>query len=90
MTTITLAKGLNAGLRAATTAPDAEVPRGGDLIVAVDGRPVEDMADVSLAVSSRAVGDRVTLTLQRDGATRRLEIVLADRPDDVGVVPTAP
>ncbi len=80
----------DAGLRAATTAPDAEVPRGGDLIVAVDGRPVEDMADVSLAVSSRAVGDRVTLTVQRDGATRRLDIVLADRPDDVGVVPTAP
>jgi S1-C subfamily serine protease len=51
---------------------------------------VEDMADVSLAVSSRAVGDRITLTVQRDGATRRVEIVLADRPDDVGVLPAAP
>jgi len=80
----------DAGLRAATTAPDADVPRGGDLIVAVGGRPVEDMADVSLAVSSRAVGDRITLTVQREGATRRVEIVLADRPDDVGVLPVAP
>ena len=47
----------DAGLRAATTPADADVPRGGDLIVAVDGREVRDMADVSLAVSSRAVGE---------------------------------
>jgi S1-C subfamily serine protease len=79
-----------AGVVAATGAPDSEVPRGGDLIVAVDGRPVEDMADVSLAVSSRAVGDRLRLTLQRDGERRQVEVVLADRPDDVGVSPAAP
>ena len=36
----------------------ADVPRGGDLIVAVNGRAVDDMADVSRAVSSRAVGER--------------------------------
>jgi S1-C subfamily serine protease len=74
-----------AGLRAATTPPSAEVPRGGDLIVAVDGRSVEDMADVSLAVSSRAVGDRLSLTVLRGGDRVRLEVVLADRPGDVGV-----
>lgn len=79
-----------AGVVAATGAPDAEVPRGGDLIVAVDGRPVVDMADVSLAVSSRAVGAGLALTLQRDGQRRQVEVVLADRPDDVGVSPAAP
>ncbi len=79
-----------AGLRAATTAPDADVPRGGDLIVAVDGRSVEDMADVSRAVSSRAVGATISLTVQRDGSRRRIEVVLADRPDDVGVSPATP
>jgi S1-C subfamily serine protease len=61
------------------------VPRGGDLIVAVDGRPVEDMADVSLAVSSRAVGDRLSLTVLRGGDRVRVDVALADRPDDVGV-----
>jgi len=80
----------DAGLDPATTAPDADVPKGGDLIVAVDGRPVADMADVSLAVSSRAVGAPITLTLQRDGVQRRVEVVLADRPGDVGVAPAAP
>lgn len=79
-----------AGLKAATTPRDADVPRGGDLIVAVDGRPVEDMADVSRAVSSRAVGETLPLTVLRDGTRTGLRITLEDRPDDVGVVPAAP
>ena len=75
----------DAGLRPATTPDDADVPRGGDLIVAVDGREVSDMADVSLAVSSRAVGDALTLTVLRDGARVDVQMTLADRPADVGV-----
>ena len=73
------------GLRPATTAKDADVPRGGDLVVAIDGRPVEDMADVSRAVSSRAVGEAVELTVLRDGRRVTLHVVLDDRPADVGV-----
>ena len=79
-----------AGLRAATTAQDADVPRGGDLVVAVDGRPVEDMADISRAVSSRSVGDPLTLTVLRDGRRVILRVTLDDRPDDVGVEPANP
>ena len=80
----------DAGLRAATSAPDADVPRGGDIIVAVDGREVEDMADVSRAVSSRAVGQPMAVTVVRDGARRTIRVTLADRPGDVGVTPAAP
>lgn len=76
-----------AGLRPATTTPDADVPRGGDLIVAVDGRQVEDMADVSRAVSSHAVGQDLAMTVLRDGRRITLTMTLADRPDDVGVAP---
>ena len=79
-----------AGLKAATTPRDADVPRGGDLIIAVDGRPVEDMADVSRAVSSRAVGETLPLTVLRDGRRADLRIVLEDRPGDVGVAPASP
>lgn len=78
------------GLRAATTAKDADVPRGGDLIVAVDGRSVEDMADISRAVSSRAVGEPLTLTVLRDGRRVDLRVALDDRPGDVGVGTPAP
>jgi S1-C subfamily serine protease len=78
----------DAGVRPATSPDDADVPRGGDLIVAVDGREVKDMADVSLAVSSRAVGDSLTLTVLRDGARVDVPLTLADRPADVGVAAT--
>jgi S1-C subfamily serine protease len=74
-----------AGLRPASTPADAEVPRGGDIIVAVDGREVRDMADVSLAVSSRAVGDDLAVTVLRDGDRIDVGLTLADRPSDVGV-----
>ena len=80
----------HAGLRAATSPRDADGPRGGDLIVAVDGGPVEDMADVSRAVSSRAVGDALSLTILRDGRRTRLRVVLYDRPGDVGVATASP
>jgi S1-C subfamily serine protease len=77
----------DAGLRAATTPLEADVPRGGDLIVEVQGRAVTDMADVSRAVSSRAVGDPLEMTVLRDGRRVTLTFTLADRPDDVGVAP---
>jgi S1-C subfamily serine protease len=76
-----------AGLEPSTSAPGADVPRGGDLIVAVGGRPVEDMADVSRAVSAQPVGGDLDLTILRDGRRETVKLVLADRPADVGVTP---
>jgi len=64
---------------------DAEVPRGADLIIAVNGTPVEDMADVSRAVASRTVGERISLTVLRDGEERTVQMTLRDRPAGVGV-----
>lgn len=74
----------DAGVKAADNA-DAEVPRGGDLIVAVNGKPVTDMADVSEAVASRKVGDTITVTVLRDGKSQTLTLTLKDRPADIGV-----
>ncbi len=71
-----------AGIVAAQN-PDADVPRGADLIVAVNGRPVTDMADVSRAVAGRRVGDRITVTVRRDGQERTVALTLQDRPAGV-------
>lgn len=76
----------DAGLQAAENG-DAEVPKGGDLIVAVNGTPVTDMADVSEAVASRKVGDKITVTVLRDGKSETLTLTLKDRPADVGTKP---
>ena len=73
----------DAGMKAADSA-DAAVPKGGDLIVAINGTPIADMADVSKAVASRKVGDQITLTVLRDGKSETLTLTLKDRPADVG------
>ena len=73
----------DAGMKAADSA-DAAVPKGGDLIVAINGTPIADMADVSKAVASRKVGDQITLTVLRDGKSETLTLTLKDRPADIG------
>lgn len=73
----------DAGIRGARN-PDADVPRGADLIIAVNGRPVTDMADVSMAVASRTVGDRITITVLRDGEEKTVGVTLGNRPVDIG------
>lgn len=72
-----------AGLRPAGN-PEAVIPRGADVIVAINGRRIEGMSDVVQEVASRPVGARIRLTVVRDGRTRQVALRLADRPDDVG------
>ncbi|MBL8849753.1 MAG: trypsin-like peptidase domain-containing protein [Planctomycetaceae bacterium] len=50
----------------------------GDLIVAIDGKPVGSMAEMSAALSGRSAGDTVTLTILREG--QRSDIPVALRP----------
>lgn len=72
------------GLQAADDG-DAAVPKGADLIVAVNGTPVRDMADVSQAVASRKVGEEITVTVLRDGSEKTVTLTLKDRPKDIGI-----
>ncbi len=55
---------------------------GGDLIVAIDGRPVKSAEDVVRAITQRLVpGQRVEITYVRDGAEETVTVVLAERPE---------
>jgi serine protease Do len=47
----------------------------GDVVVAIDGRPVEDAAQLRNELASAAVGSRVRLTVLREG--RKVELTLA-------------
>jgi putative serine protease PepD len=73
----------DAGLRASTgtkTVDGAEVPTGGDVIVAVDGNPVTTSAELQSAVDAKQPGDTMKLTVVRDGKRRTVEVTLAERP----------
>ena len=49
----------------------------GDVITAVDGEAVTNLDDMLTLLERRAPGDRVNLTVWREGATRRQAVVLA-------------
>lgn len=58
-----------------------EVPVGGDVIVAVDGRPVDRMNDLLVYLERyRKVGDKITLTILRGNEKLDKELVLGERP----------
>jgi S1-C subfamily serine protease len=53
---------------------------GGDLIVAVNGRPLTREHDLADEISAHSAGDRVRLTLLRDGKRSTVEVELGKRP----------
>jgi len=59
------------------------VEAGGDVIVAIDGEPIEDDADLPLRISLLEPGDSVTLDVIRDGEREQVEIELGERPDEI-------
>ncbi|MFN4240818.1 MAG: PDZ domain-containing protein, partial [Erythrobacter cryptus] len=54
---------------------EAIVP--GDIITALDGKPVGGLAELAARLDDRAVGETVELTLQRGTAKRKLRLTLA-------------
>jgi S1-C subfamily serine protease len=71
------------GLEAATrqvTVNGVGALLGGDVIVAVDGRPVTSSAQLAEAVAVRKPGDRLMLEVVRRGASRKVLVTLGDVP----------
>jgi S1-C subfamily serine protease len=66
-----------AGLRPARTTAFGRVELG-DVITAVDGEPVATRADLVAILDEHRFGDRVTLTIERGGETRKATVTLSD------------
>lgn len=52
----------------------------GDVVVELQGKPVEDTGDIQQLIGSAKIGDTVAATVLRGGAPVKLSITLADRP----------
>jgi serine protease DegQ len=79
--------GDRAGLRGGTDERElngAVVTVGGDVVVAVGGRPVRSAVDVVRAVTARRPGDRVAFSILRSGVRRTVPVVLGERPREPG------
>jgi S1-C subfamily serine protease len=57
-----------------------EVPVGGDVILAVDGKQVTAGEDLSSYLTRTRPGETVTLTILRDGERMQVEVTLGERP----------
>ncbi len=69
-----------AGVRGAADCDATDLQAGGDLIVAIDGRPVREFSDLlSYLINKTRPGDTVTLTVLREGETIDIEVPLDSR-----------
>lgn len=69
-----------AGLRGGRASSPGDVPRGGDVITAIDGRPMTTFGALAAYVLSKRIGDAVVLEFNRDGQVLTSAVVLAERP----------
>ena len=68
------------GGNAAVSIGGQQIRAGGDLITAIDGKPVTGMDDVISAVNQKQPGDDVQLSLVHGSASRTVTVTLGNRP----------
>ena len=75
--------GIRGGDRVANTGAVGRIVVGGDVIVAVDGKPVSDMSELQRQISKDRVGQRVTLRIFRGSQTMNVPVTLGNRPRNI-------
>jgi S1-C subfamily serine protease len=63
---------------------------GGDIITAVNGKPVTTSDELAGAIENRSPGDEVKLTVRRGGSTKDVEVKLGKRPASLDQTQTPP
>jgi serine protease Do len=54
---------------------------GGDLITAIDGKPVESRDALSRSIESKKAGDKIELSVYNNGRTRKVTVTLGSAPE---------
>jgi len=75
-----------AGIFPGTPAAASGLERG-DVVVEVDGTPIDDQVGLVAAIGNRRPGDEIGLTILRGSKKKRLGVTLAERPGDDEAVP---
>jgi S1-C subfamily serine protease len=72
--------GLSAGKGKIEFQGQRDIPRGGDVIVAVDGKPLTQNVDLPDLIGQKGPGQKVRLEVVRGKERRTVEVTLAPRP----------
>jgi putative serine protease PepD len=76
----TASNGVSIGtVRSGTPAERAGL-KAGDVVTAIDGTAVKSASALESLIASKQPGDRVTLTIRRNGSTRTIGVTLGTRP----------
>jgi len=75
----------NAGIVAGGTDSNGTLTSGGDVITAIDGEKVTRVEELSSYISTKEVGDKVTLTVLRDGEYISVSATLAEWPAETTI-----
>ena len=62
------------------TPADTAGLQAGDVVTAIDGDAVTSADDLTAKISAHQPGDKVTLTVTRNGATKKIVVTLGTRP----------
>ena len=54
--------------------------RRGDVILAIDGTAVNSVTEIRAEITSKKVGDKITVTYERDGVEQTVEATLQEMP----------
>jgi 2-alkenal reductase len=60
------------------------MPVGGDIILEADGEPIDTFTDLLTTVAFKQPGDRLELTILREGEQRQMTVELVERPQNLG------
>lgn len=63
-----------------TPAAKADLKQG-DLITAIDGKPITSMGSLAAAITTHQPGETVTLTIERNGKQKDVKVTLQDRAE---------
>jgi putative serine protease PepD len=55
----------------------------GDVVKRIDGQEIQDATELSSYINSKAPGDKIKMTVERDGQSQDVDVTLQDRPEQV-------
>ena len=61
---------------------NVEIGVGGDLIMAIDGRPVDRNDAITRALAKKRPGDKLEMLIFRNGRTQKVSVTLGEDPGD--------
>ena len=70
------------GARQSVVVGNYELGIGGDLIMAIDGKPVDRADAISSMLAKKRAGDTIELTVYRGGKQQTVKVKLGEAPDD--------